>query len=175
MEPSGCERELNPSSRGVLQFHGGSSAQVAGGVVEAQKVFLVPKVPARRVCAFIAIVVLAGLLALGDQAVSRESLDPLQARLNEIQANLDAMTMRIESLRRSEILLDQRLGEIDVQSKNLHLRRGQLEARVGEAAQFLYETGSVDMLELLLTAPNLGELSTRIEIWSACRSSRQRS
>lgn len=105
-----------------------------------------------------------GPFVLGDQAASRESLASLRARLNEIQANLDAMTMRIETLRRSEILLDQRLGEIDVQSNDLHFRRGRLEDRVAEAAQFLYQTSSVDMVELLLTAPNLGELSTRIEI-----------
>ncbi len=137
------------------------------GWVEARMctyVHLVPKVTALRVCASIAIMAFTGPFVLGDQAASRESLASLRARLNEIQANLDAMTMRIETLRRSEILLDQRLGEIDVQSNDLHLRRGRLEDRVAEAAQFLYQTSSVDMVELLLTAPNLGELSTRIEI-----------
>ena len=107
----------------------------------------------------------ASSLVIGSAAAQR-SLDDLKGRMNEIQADLNALQSEIEDLRTEEDKLLQELSSIEVRQRELTARKARLQERVIRAANVLYKTGQTDMLELLMTAESLSELTTRAEILS---------
>lgn len=105
-------------------------------------------------------------LPLAGGRASGQSLGDLKERMSDLQSDLDSATARIEEMRTQEDTLLQRMDDIETRTRDLERRRSRLKARVVEAAQNLYRQGSADMLEMLLTADSLAELSTRAETLS---------
>jgi peptidoglycan LD-endopeptidase LytH len=99
-------------------------------------------------------------------ATGQESLDDLRDRMSEVQSELDSTTARIEELRTQEDEVLQRMNSIETRTRVLEKRRAQLEKRVVKAAQNLYRQGGTDVLEVLLTADSIAELSTRAQVLS---------
>jgi peptidoglycan LD-endopeptidase LytH len=86
--------------------------------------------------------------------------------MSELQSELDETTAHIEDLRTQEDGLLQRMNSIETRTRALERQRARLEKRVVVAAQNLYRQGSGDMLEMLLTADSIAELSTRAQVLS---------
>ena len=84
--------------------------------------------------------------------------------MDEIQADLDAATARIEDLRTQEDDLIVRLERIDIEIQDLERARSRLEKKVVTAAQNIYRSGGLEMLEVLLTAENFADLSMRASV-----------
>jgi peptidoglycan LD-endopeptidase LytH len=140
---------------------------VTSAFVLASRLVLAARRP--RITRFIAATLLLAAAAVplvGGRATGQESLSDLKERMSDLQSELDAATERIEELRTQEDELLQRMNGIEVRTRDLERRRARLEKRVVEAAQNLYRQGSADMLEMLLTADSIAELSTRAEVLS---------
>lgn len=101
-----------------------------------------------------------GPLASG-HAADRNSLDDLKQRMEDIQEELDDATARIEELRTQEDQLVVRLGQVEIDIRDLERARSRLEKKVVAAAQNIYRAGELETLELLLTADNFADLSMR--------------
>jgi murein DD-endopeptidase MepM/ murein hydrolase activator NlpD len=104
-------------------------------------------------------------LAAG-QAIGEETLKDLQARMDEIQAELDATTSRIEELRDEKDRVTQRIASIEVRVKALDDRRARLLERVIERADELYRSGGFGMVEALFSSENFADLTSRAEMLS---------
>jgi murein DD-endopeptidase MepM/ murein hydrolase activator NlpD len=104
-------------------------------------------------------------LAAG-QAIGEETLKDLQARMDAIQAELDATTSRIEELRDEKDRVTQRIGGIEVRVKALDVRRERLLERVIERADELYRSGGFGMVEALFSSENFADLTSRAEMLS---------
>jgi peptidoglycan LD-endopeptidase LytH len=104
-------------------------------------------------------------LAAG-QAAGEESLKDLQARMDAIQAELDATTRRIEELRDEKDRLTQRINGIELRVKALDDRRAKLLNKVIKRADELYRSGGFGMVEALFSSENFADLTSRAEMLS---------
>ena len=86
--------------------------------------------------------------------------------MSELQSELDSTTAHIEDLRTQEDEVLQRMNSIETRTRVLERQRAQLEKRVVKAAQNLYRQGGTDVLEMLLMADSIAELSTRAQVLS---------
>ena len=93
-------------------------------------------------------------------------MSELQARMEELQGELNAAQERIEALRVEELALDERLVVSQQRADQLEDQQGRLRTVVTKRAQELYMTGSSEMLEALLGSSDMGELMDRTEILS---------
>jgi murein DD-endopeptidase MepM/ murein hydrolase activator NlpD len=129
----------------------------------------VPSIPRSRIARLAAaaglVALTASSLAIGSASAQR-SLDDIKSRMNEIQADLNALQSSIEDLRTQEDELLQDLSSIELRQRELTSKKVKLQGRVVRAANVLYKAGQTDMLELLMTAESLTELTTRAEVLS---------
>jgi murein DD-endopeptidase MepM/ murein hydrolase activator NlpD len=86
--------------------------------------------------------------------------------MSELQAELNAAQAKIEDLRSEEDQLLQDLAAIESRQEELAARNARLEGRVIRVANVMYKAGQTDMLEILMTARSLSELTARAEILS---------
>ena len=92
-----------------------------------------------------------------------QSLETLEDRMGELQEDLDATTREIEELRTEEDALLTRIRELDARIGEIESNNEALLKRVVKRARSLYMGGSVGMLESLLSAEDMGELSDELE------------
>lgn len=100
------------------------------------------------------------------EASSEESMSELQARMDDLQGELNAAQARIEDLRTEQDTLEQRMEEADARVKVLKARQGKLQAAAVDRAQELYMNGNSDMLEALFGSHDIGDLMDRTEVLS---------
>jgi peptidoglycan LD-endopeptidase LytH len=120
---------------------------------------------ARPVAAAVVLVV-SLTAALAGAASSDESAGDVKARMQEIQAELDATTARIEDLRSREDALQQRIAQTSARIELLQKKKRRMMGRVIEAAQELYKSGTLSTLEVLITSEDFGDLATHVELLS---------
>ena len=104
------------------------------------------------------------LLSLGATARGQGTLAGLEARLDELQSDLDDTTGRIEMLRTEQEDVRERIGEIELEIDQLDDRKSRLTKLAVERANVLYRQGSVGMLEALVAAEDFGELLNRVDL-----------
>lgn len=92
-----------------------------------------------------------------------QTLDRLRERMAAIQDELDATTARVEELRTQEGELMLRIRELDSRIKQIEEENADLLKRVIERARSLYMDGGTGMLESLLGASDIAELSAALE------------
>jgi peptidoglycan LD-endopeptidase LytH len=113
----------------------------------------------------LAAVAVLGLVA--SPAARAESLDDLRDRMARIQDDLDDATSGIEELRTRAEDARRRIGDIRARTSKLDARADRLEQEAGDRADALYRDGGTEMLEVLLSADDLSELSDRTQLLSA--------
>ena len=119
-----------------------------------------------RVGAIAVLLVLSAVTALTGSAAGEESAQDLKARMDSIQAELDATAAKIEEAHSAAESLETRLDEIKQESAALEKRNVKLEKRVAARARDLYMTGSDEAFEMLFTSKDFADLSDNAEILS---------
>jgi len=131
-----------------------------------------PAVSVRRTSQVLRTALVALMLALitvplvSSRAMGEESMSELQARMDELQGELNAAQDRIEELRTEQDLLQQRMEVADARVAELKSEQGKLRGVVTRRAQELYMAGSSEMLEALLGSNDIGDLMDRTEVLS---------
>jgi peptidoglycan LD-endopeptidase LytH len=108
----------------------------------------------------------AAVPLVAENAAGEETLKDLQARMNAIQAELDATTTRIEELRDEKDRVTQRIAGIEVRVKSLDARREKLLKKVVKRADELYRSGGFGMVEALFSSESFADLTSRAEMLS---------
>ena len=108
----------------------------------------------------------AAALSLTTARAQGQSLETLRERMDALQEELDATTAKIEEMRTAHDNLTTRIRTLDGEIARIESRNRGLQERVVQRARILYMSGSSGMLEVLLTAEDLGELTDEIEFAS---------
>ncbi len=108
----------------------------------------------------------ATALVFSGSAAGEESLSDLEARMDSIQAELDATTIKIERLRDETDHLHEQITSIKLRMSELEEEKRALVQDAIDRADSLYRSGTVGMAEALFTSNNFSELSTRAELLS---------
>jgi murein DD-endopeptidase MepM/ murein hydrolase activator NlpD len=97
---------------------------------------------------------------LSHSAQGKQSIATIKERLEEIQADLDRQTVKVERLRsrQEELLID--IATVDEGIRTLEVSMAEIEARVVAAANRLYRTSDTMALQGLLSAQSFGELQS---------------
>ena len=103
---------------------------------------------------------------VSSRAVGQESMTELEARMDELQGELNAAQARIEELRVEQLRLDERLAGSQARADELESKQAKLRTVVTKRAQELYMAGNSEMLETLLGSSDMGELMDRTEVLS---------
>jgi murein DD-endopeptidase MepM/ murein hydrolase activator NlpD len=103
---------------------------------------------------------------VSSRAMGEESMSELQARMDELQGELNAAQDRIEDLRTEQDLLEQRMAGADARVELLRSQQRKLRKVVTQRAQELYMAGNSEMLEALLGSDDIGDLMDRTEVLS---------
>ncbi len=109
---------------------------------------------------------LSAVPLLAGNAASEESLGDLEARVAEIQAELDATTAKVEALHAREEALETELVRLKDRIAELEADQRRLQRKVVARADAIYRAGSSSMVEALFRAGDFGELQARAEILS---------
>ena len=104
--------------------------------------------------------------AFGGQAAGQESLSDLENEMQQLQADLDDSSARIEQLRGREFELRKRIDDIEDQRAVLMERNDELTEDVVERARELYVAGGTGVVEALFAAQDFSEFSDRAEMLS---------
>ena len=108
----------------------------------------------------------ATALVFSGSAAGQESLADLEARMETIQGNLDASTLKIERLRDQTDFLASEIARIEGRSQELEEERKGLMADAVARANELYRSGSVETLEVLFSSSDFSELADRAQLLS---------
>lgn len=100
------------------------------------------------------------------RALGEESMSELQARMEELQGELNAGQARIEELRTDQDLLERRMKSADARVEVLRSEQKKLRRAATRRARELYMTGNSEMLEALLGSSDIGDLMDRTEVLS---------
>lgn len=103
------------------------------------------------------------VMSVSSETAHGQTVEALEARMDEIQDELDATTRRIEELRTQEDGLLVRMNELDDRIAEIEEDNSELQDRVIKRARELYMGGSAGMLDTLLSARSFNELSTELE------------
>ena len=103
---------------------------------------------------------------LSGPAAGQESVSDARARMDSIQAQLDARTARIEALRTQKDNVESRIESIQARVARLSGRESRLQAEVIKRAEELYKSGTSAGIETLLGSETLAEVMDRAEIMS---------
>ena len=112
------------------------------------------------------LLVASAVPVLGGVAASEESPEDLKARMDAIQADLDATTQKVEDLHAQEERLASEVQSIESRIAELEKREDKLGVVVARRADELYRAGAPDMVEVLINSESIAELSSRAEILS---------
>lgn len=112
------------------------------------------------------LVALALVPALSGNATGQESLSDLEFEMQQVQADLDASSTRVEQLRANEFELRARIMDIEDRRSELDSRNDELTEDVVQRAQELYRSGGTSVVEALFAAEDFGEFSDRAEMLS---------
>jgi murein DD-endopeptidase MepM/ murein hydrolase activator NlpD len=127
--------------------------------------FAVPTRAARITVAGV-LVALSIVPALAQRASGQESLSEYENQMQQLQADLDASSMRVEQLRAEEFRLRARINDVGKQRDGLAEENYQLTKDVVARAQELYMSGGAGAVEALLAADDFGEFADRAEMLS---------
>src|SRR5665809_31273 len=127
--------------------------------------FAVPTRAARIAIAGV-LVALSLMPALAGRASGQESLSEYENQMQELQAELDASSQRVEQLRAEEFRLRARISDVGKQRDELDEENYQLTKDVVARAQELYMSGGAGAVEALLAADDFGEFADRAEMLS---------
>ena len=105
----------------------------------------------------------SAVFALGGVASSQETAADLEARMERLQAELDATTERIEELHARENTLETDIASAESHIARLEERQGKLRRIVAQRADELYRSGGTSTLEVLLSSEDFGDLQARAE------------
>ena len=105
-------------------------------------------------------------LTFSGSAAGQESLSDLKARMESIQGELDATTIKIEKLRDETEHLNAEIMQIRTRTDELQEERESLIGHAISRADELYRSGAVETLEVLFTSEDFGELADRAELLS---------
>ncbi len=95
-----------------------------------------------------------------------ESLSELEARMESLQAELNAAQARIEDLRTEQDVSRQRMEEAQPRLEILRRRQEKLRSVVVERARKLYMQGNSEMLQALFGSTDLTDLMDKTEVLS---------
>ena len=112
------------------------------------------------------LVALSLVPAFGSQAAGQESLSDLENEMQQLQADLDDSSARIEQLRGREFELRKRIDDIEDQRAVLMERNDELTEDVVKRARELYVAGGTGVVEALFAAQDFSEFSDRAEMLS---------
>jgi peptidoglycan LD-endopeptidase LytH len=127
--------------------------------------FAVPTRAARITVAGV-LVALSIVPALAQRASGQESLSEYENQMQQLQADLDASSMRVEQLRAEEFRLRARINDVGKQRDELAEENYQLTKDVVARAQELYMSGGAGAVEALLAADDFAEFADRAEMLS---------
>ncbi|MGH2828356.1 MAG: murein hydrolase activator EnvC family protein [Actinomycetota bacterium] len=113
-----------------------------------------------------ALVALALVPSFGGSAAGQESLSDLENEMQQLQADLDDSSARIEQLRGREFDLRKRIDDVEDQRAVLVDRNEELTEDVVERARELYVSGGTGVVEALFAAEDFSEFSDRAEMLS---------
>jgi murein DD-endopeptidase MepM/ murein hydrolase activator NlpD len=113
-----------------------------------------------------ALVALSLLPNLAERASSQESLSEFETQMQDIQADLDASSQRVEELRSEEFTLRNRIHDVGKRRDELSEENYQLTKDVVERAQELYMSGGAGAVQALLAADDFGDFADRAEMLS---------
>jgi len=108
----------------------------------------------------------ATALTFSGSAAGQESLSDLKARMESIQGELDATTVKIERLRDETDHLAADIAAIEQRRAELEKERAGLMEDAIARADELYRSGSVETLEILFSSEDFGQLADRAELLS---------
>lgn len=97
---------------------------------------------------------------------SGEEQSDLKSRMEAIRARLDAATVKVEELREEQDEVLHEINDIEGRMAELEDSNENLEKRVVERANAMYRTGSSGMVEVLFSADDFADLTTRAELMS---------
>ena len=112
------------------------------------------------------LVALSIVPALAQRASGQESLSEYENQMQQLQADLDASSKRVEQLRAEEFRLRSRINDVGKRRDELAEENYQLTKDVVARAQELYMSGSAGAVEALLAADDFGEFADRAEMLS---------
>jgi len=121
---------------------------------------------ATRIAVAGVLVALSLMPALAQRASGQETLSEFENQMQDIQADLDESSARVEQLRSEEFRLRDRIHDVDKRRKALSEENYQLTKDVVERAQELYMSGSSGAVEALLAADDFGDFADRAEMLS---------
>lgn len=119
-----------------------------------------------RVGATAALLVLGLLPSFGGNAAGEEKLSTLQARKDDIQAELNAVAVKIEDAYSKQQVLTGRLKETSQEIDRLRKKNAKLKIEVSKRAAALYKAGSTGVFEVLLSSEDISHLSNQAAILS---------
>ena len=99
-------------------------------------------------------------------AASGEEPSDLKSRMEAIQARLDAATAKVEELREEQDEVLHRINDIEARMAELEDSNEKLQERVIKRANAMYRTGSSGMVEVLFSADDFADLTSRAELMS---------
>jgi peptidoglycan LD-endopeptidase LytH len=111
---------------------------------------------AAALLALIAIPMFAGT------AIGGDSLADLKARMQEIRADLNASTQRVEDLHAREERVETRITEIEDRIEQIEEDNADLMQDAERRAVALYKAGNVELVGVLFGSKDIGELSDRV-------------
>ena len=99
-------------------------------------------------------------------AASGEEPSDLKSRMEAIQARLDAATVKVEELREDQDEVLHEIADIEARMAELEDSNEKLQERVIKRANAMYRTGSSGMVEVLFSADDFADLTSRAELMS---------
>jgi len=113
-----------------------------------------------------AVFLVLSLVPLGGGAAGDEELSDLKARMNDLQAELNATAAKVEEAYSRQEVLEGRLKETGRSIAELEKRNARLRSEAAERAAALYKAGTTGVVEMLLTSDDFRELTDQAEILS---------
>jgi peptidoglycan LD-endopeptidase LytH len=121
---------------------------------------------AARIAVAGVLVTLSLVPAFAGRASGQETLSEYENQMQELQADLDASSERVEQLRAQEFRLRTRISDVEKKRSDLEEENYQLTKDVVARAQELYMSGGAGAVEALLAAEDFGEFADRAEMLS---------
>jgi peptidoglycan hydrolase CwlO-like protein len=99
-------------------------------------------------------------------ASGEEPVSDIRARMDSIQAELNAAQAKIEELRTQDELLDRKIADTRNRMDALSAKRDQLQVEAVSRARKLYMSGNTGMVEVLFGSADMSEALSRSEVLS---------
>ena len=123
-------------------------------------------VRAPHIAAVLALLLINSMSLFTTQAVGQEDASTVEARMDSIQARLDAATERIEELRTDKDNLEHRIEGIRGRMTSLSDREARLQSTASTRAAEIYKAGTSATVEALLGADSLTDVVDNAQMLS---------